>query len=54
MWLLGGALMYQDKVPEGIAIFEAVLAQAPDFGQARVDLARAYCCDGGAAARRAT
>ena len=41
-WLLGVALLEQDKTTEGIAVLERVLAQAPDFAHARVDLARAY------------
>src|SRR5882672_2897955 len=42
LWLLGAALLDQDKTPESIATLEAVLARAPDLAQARVDLARAY------------
>src|SRR5258706_14591885 len=41
-WLLGAALLDQDKVPESIAALEGALERAPDLAQARVDLARAY------------
>jgi len=41
--LLGVALLDQDKLAESIAIFEQLLVRAPDFSEARVDLARAYC-----------
>ncbi len=40
--LLGGALLYQDKVTEAIAVLERAVASRPDFWQARTDLARAY------------
>src|SRR6202521_3921296 len=53
LWLLGAALLAQDKITESIAILERVLAAAPGFAQARVDLARAYRCDGRAAQARA-
>src|ERR1700730_17010972 len=46
LWLLGVALLDQNKIPESIATLEGVLARAPDFAQARVDLARAYQRDG--------
>src|SRR5207248_1718687 len=49
LWLLGVALLDQDKIPESIATLERVLASAPDFANARVDLARAYRRDGRAA-----
>src|SRR5215472_2378704 len=42
LWLLGVALLDQGKAPESIAILERALAAAPDFAEARVDLARAY------------
>jgi tetratricopeptide (TPR) repeat protein len=45
-WLLGVALLDQDKVSESIATLERVLTVAPDFANARVDLARAYRRDG--------
>jgi tetratricopeptide (TPR) repeat protein len=41
-WLLGAALLAQDKVAAAIAVLEPLLASAPDFAAARVDLARAY------------
>jgi tetratricopeptide (TPR) repeat protein len=40
--LLGAALLDQNKIPVCIATLEGVLARAPDFTGARVDLARAY------------
>jgi len=46
LWLLGAALLAQDKIAESIAILERVLAGAPGFAHARVDLARAYRRDG--------
>ena len=46
LWLLGIALLDQDKVGESIATLERVLAAAPEFANARVDLARAYRRDG--------
>src|SRR5258708_34536234 len=45
-WLLGAALLAQDKIAESIAILERVLAGAPGFAHARVDLARASRCAG--------
>jgi tetratricopeptide (TPR) repeat protein len=45
-WLLGVALLDQDKISESIRTLEQVLASAPDFSNARVDLARAYRRDG--------
>lgn len=42
LWLIGAALLQQDKVPESIAFLEAILVRLPDFAHARVDLARAY------------
>ncbi len=52
LWLLGVALLDQDKIPESIATLEAVLSRVPDFESARVDLARAYRRDGRAAQAR--
>jgi tetratricopeptide (TPR) repeat protein len=46
LWLLGVALLDQNKIPESIATLEGLLARVPDFAQARVDLARAYQRDG--------
>jgi predicted Zn-dependent protease len=45
-WLLGVALLDQDKIPESIATLQAVLDRVPEFARARVDLARAYRADG--------
>jgi len=45
-WLLGAALMAQDKIEESIDILERVSSGAPDFTSARIDLARAYRCAG--------
>jgi tetratricopeptide (TPR) repeat protein len=42
LWLLGAALLDQDRVAESIATLEQLLARAADFAEARVDLARAY------------
>ena len=52
LWLLGAARLAQDKVSESVAILEGVVARAPDFVNARVDLARAYRNDGCAARAR--
>jgi tetratricopeptide (TPR) repeat protein len=52
LWLLGAALLDKDKIPESIAVLEGVLAHAPDFADARVDLARAYRRAGRAAQAR--
>jgi tetratricopeptide (TPR) repeat protein len=52
LWLLGAALLDQGKIPESIATLERVLASAPDFAHARVDLARAYRRAGRAAQAR--
>jgi tetratricopeptide (TPR) repeat protein len=41
LWLLGAALLDLEKIQESIAMLEAALALAPDFADARVDLARA-------------
>ena len=46
LWLLGVALLDQDKIADSIATLERALAAAPDFANARVDLARAYRRDG--------
>jgi tetratricopeptide (TPR) repeat protein len=51
-WLLGVALLDQDKVAESVALLESVLARAPGFADARVDLARAYRRAGRAAQAR--
>jgi tetratricopeptide (TPR) repeat protein len=52
LWLLGAALQQQNKIPESVAVLEALLSRASDFADARVDLARAYRCDGNAARAR--
>jgi tetratricopeptide (TPR) repeat protein len=52
LWLLGVALLDQGKVPESISTLERVLTRAPDFANARVDLARAYRRDGRVAQAR--
>ncbi len=52
LWLLGAALLAQDKVAASVATLERVLATAPDFDHARVDLARAYRSAGQAARAR--
>jgi tetratricopeptide (TPR) repeat protein len=52
LWLLGAALLDQNKIPASIATLEELLTRVPDFAQARVDLARAYRSDGRAARAR--
>src|SRR6202140_4501578 len=52
LWLLGAALLEQNRILESIATLEGVLARVPDFAHARVDLARAYRSDGRAARAR--
>jgi tetratricopeptide (TPR) repeat protein len=51
-WLLGVALLDQGRVEESAAMLEAVLADAADFAEARVDLARAERSAGRAARAR--
>jgi tetratricopeptide (TPR) repeat protein len=51
-WLLGVALLEQEKIPESIATLERVLTRVPGFAHARVDLARAYRRAGRAAQAR--
>jgi tetratricopeptide (TPR) repeat protein len=46
LWLLGQALLLQDKLSQAIAMLERAAASAPDFWAARVDLARAHRQDG--------
>jgi len=53
LWLLGVALIDQEKVAGGIETLERVLNAAPDFAEARVDLARAYRRAGRTEAARA-
>jgi tetratricopeptide (TPR) repeat protein len=52
LWLLGAALLAQDKIAESIATLERVLARVPEFAPARVDLARALRHDGRTARAR--
>jgi tetratricopeptide (TPR) repeat protein len=52
LWLLGAALLAQEKTAESIATLEQVLGRVPEFASARVDLARALRHDGRAAAAR--
>jgi tetratricopeptide (TPR) repeat protein len=40
-WLLGVALLDQGRIADAAAILEDTVARAPDFAEARVDLARA-------------
>jgi tetratricopeptide (TPR) repeat protein len=42
LWLLGVALLDQEKVAASIETLERALTAAPEFAEARVDLARAY------------
>jgi predicted Zn-dependent protease len=42
LWLLGAALLAQDKVSAAIETLERAVAAAPDVPPARVELARAY------------
>ncbi|HEY1312254.1 MAG TPA: sulfotransferase [Steroidobacteraceae bacterium] len=51
-WLIGAALLDQNKIAESIATLERLLAVAPNFSAARVDLARAYRRAGRAAQAR--
>ena len=52
LWLLGAALLAQNKIPESITTLERVLSRVPEFAHARVDLARAYRRDGRASQAR--
>ena len=52
LWLLGAALLAQEKIPESIAMLESALVRSPGFANARVDLARAYRRAGQAARAR--
>ena len=52
LWLLGAALLAQDKIAAALETLERAVAAAPDFANARVDLARAYRRDGRAAQAR--
>ena len=52
LWLLGTALLDQQRVPEAVAALGEAVRLAPDFAEARVDLARAYRTSQRAAAAR--
>jgi tetratricopeptide (TPR) repeat protein len=52
LWLLGAALLEQNKIAQSIAALEGLLTRVPDFAHARVDLARAYRSGGRAAQAR--
>ncbi len=45
-WLLGAALLAQDQARGSIEVLEPLLERAPEFANARVDLARAYRANG--------
>lgn len=51
--LLGVTLLAQGRGPDALEVLESVVAAAPDFLHARVDLARAYRQDGRLEAARA-
>jgi tetratricopeptide (TPR) repeat protein len=42
LWLLGVALLDQDRTEESVGLLERALGAAPDFHEPRIDLARAY------------
>jgi tetratricopeptide (TPR) repeat protein len=46
LWLIGAALLAQGKTTMAVEGLERVVTAAPDFPNARVDLARAYTCAG--------
>jgi tetratricopeptide (TPR) repeat protein len=52
LWLLGATLLDQGRTAESRALLETVLVRAPDFGEARIDLARACRADHQAARAR--
>lgn len=52
LWLLGAALLAQEKLGPAVETLERALALAPDFADARVDLARACRRDGHTARAR--
>ncbi len=52
MWLLGAALLDLERIPEALAALEESVRAAPDFAEARVDLARACRAGKRAAAAR--
>ncbi|HEY1492411.1 MAG TPA: sulfotransferase, partial [Steroidobacteraceae bacterium] len=45
-WLLAGALLYQEQPAAARALLETLLQRAPQFTEARVDLARALRAEG--------
>jgi tetratricopeptide (TPR) repeat protein len=45
-WLLGAALLAQDRIEASAQVLEPLVEKAPDFASARVDLARAYRANG--------
>jgi len=53
LWLLGAALLDEERISASIETLERVLMAAPEFADARVDLARAYRRAGGADKARA-
>ena len=46
LWILGAALLHQDRTAEAIDPLERVVAAAPRFWAARTDLARAHRAEG--------
>jgi tetratricopeptide (TPR) repeat protein len=52
LWLLGVALLDQDRTEESLTTLERVASSAPEFADARVDLARVYRRAGRAAQAR--
>jgi tetratricopeptide (TPR) repeat protein len=53
LWLLGVALLDQDRVPESVAMLERARGSAGDFDEVSVDLARAWRRAGNLAGARA-
>jgi tetratricopeptide (TPR) repeat protein len=53
LWLLGAALLDQERVAESVAMLERALGRAADLDEVRVDLARAYRSAGRIAEARA-
>jgi tetratricopeptide (TPR) repeat protein len=45
-WLLGAALLAQDRIESSLQILQPLMRKAPTFASARVDLARAYRAHG--------
>ena len=42
LWLLGAALLEQERITESISTLQGALDRFPEFAQARIELARAY------------